>query len=146
MTSLVDNNIDELIARTRLHDAVSDMTFLTAYTPRDLMNPIDRYITAVEDTEVKQSQVFIGDDVGRGVKGRLYDVTLRLRVYAPHNSAVFALLRKSSLLADALEASDTEGAITGISLGGVAYENAARTVYRDLTLRLSFLLCGEGSR
>ena len=145
MTSLVDNTIDELIARTRKRTAVSDVTFLTAFSPHDLANPIDRFIAAVENTGVKQAQVFIGNDVGTGVKGRLCDVGLRLRVYAPRNTAAFSLLRKTSLLADALEASDTEDAIASITLSGVSYDSTSRTIFRDLNVRLSWLLIGEGS-
>ena len=146
MTSLIDNNIDELIKRVRKCTAVSDMVFMTAYPPREMPNPVAKYTVAVNQTGVNQSQVFVGDAVSAGMKGRLYDVSLTLRVYAPRQTSASALLRMSSLLYDAMERCDTDGAIAEMSLGEVVYDNAARTVYRDLRIRLSYLLIGEGGR
>lgn len=146
MTSLIDNNIDGLIKRARQQKAVSDMVFMTAYPPRELPNPIDKYTVAVNNIGVKKSQVFVGDSIGTGRKGSLYEVLLILRTYAPRYTASFALLRETSLLTDALEAADTDGAIADVSLGEIVYDNAARTVYRDLRLTVCWLLGGEGSR
>lgn len=146
MTSLIDNNIDGLIKRVRESTAVSDIVFMAAYPPHALPNPISRYTAAVNNMSVKTSQVFIGDAVGDSLKGSLYDVDLIIRVYAPRNTSASALLRMTSLLYDALDASDIDGAIEEMSMGGIVYENTARTVYRDISVRLRWLLCGEGSR
>ena len=145
MTSLIDNNIDELIKRTRRQTAASELVFMTAYPPRELPNPINKYTVAVNQTSVKQSQVFIGDTVGAGLKGALYEIKLVLRMYAPRNTSASALLRMSAQLFDALERSDTESAIVDLSMGKVDYDNAARTIYRDLNVSLSWLLIEEGA-
>ena len=144
MTSLIDNNIDELIRRVRLRTAVSDMVFITAYPPRELPNLIAKYTVAVENKGVRQSEVFIGNDVGSGVKGCLYEIGLNLRTYAPRHTSASALLRMTSQLFDALQACDTEDALTQISLGAVDYDSTARTYYRDLHAELGWLLCEEG--
>ena len=146
MTSLIDNNIDELIKRVSARTAVSDMVFMTAYPPRALANPIDKYTVAVNNTGVKVAQTFVGEAVGRSKRGRLYDVELTLRVYAPRNTASSALLRATSLLFDALFACDDESAIRDLSLGEIGYDSTARTCWRDLYVRLSYLLYGEVSR
>lgn len=146
MTSLIDNNIDELIKRVRARTAVSDMVFMTAYPPRELANPIEKYTVTVNNTGVKIAQTFIGEAVGFGKRGSLYDVFLTLRVYAPRHTSSAALLRASSLLFDALDGCDSEDAISDLALGEVGYDNAARTYYRDLRVRLSYLLIGEGVR
>lgn len=146
MTSLIDNNIDELIKRVRQRTAVSDMVFMTAYPPREMPNPIGKYSVAVDQAGVSGSQVFIGDAVNTGLKGRLYKVKLTLRVYAPRNTSASALLRMSALLFDAIDHSDTGGAIVDMSLGGVDYDNTARTLFRDLHLTLSWILTGEVAR
>lgn len=146
MTSLIDNNIDELIKRVRKRTAVSDMVFMTAYPPREMPNPISKYTIAVNQTGVKRSQMFIGDAVGAGRKGCLYEVNVVLRMYAPRQTAASALLRASSLLFDALEAADTDGAIADSALASIEYDNAARTIYRDLRVTLCYLLSGEGAR
>lgn len=146
MTSLIDNLTDELIARVRLHRSVSDMVFVTAYPPQEAPDPVSVYTVAVTNTGVKRSQVFVGNAVGAGIKGYLYDVQLVLRTYAPRGTASFALLRKTALLADALEASDADGAIAAVSLGGISAENGMRSEYRDLHLTLRWLIGGEGAR
>ena len=145
MTSLIDNNIDELIRRVRQQSAMSDVVFMTAYPPRELPNPVTEYTVAVNHTGIKTAQVFVGEAVGAGRKGRLYDAALVLRTYAPRHTAASALLRITALLADAIEAADTDGAVAQISLGEVVYENAARTVYRDVNVSLRYLISGEGS-
>jgi hypothetical protein len=145
MTSLIDNNIDELIRRVRQYGAASELVFAAAYPPRETPNPVGKYMVAVNNTGVRKAQVFIGDTVGTGRRGRLYEASVTLRIYAPRNSGASALLRVSSLLYDALEACDDDGAIAEISLGEVAYENSLRTVYRDLRLKLQWLLSGEGA-
>lgn len=146
MTSLIDNNIDELIKRVRRRTAVSDMVFMTAYPPGELPNPIGKYTVAVDQTGVRQSQVFIGDTVGMGIKGRLYEIKVKLRVYAPRNTSTAALLRMSSQLFDAVDICDTDNAIIDMSLGEAAYDSTARTMYRDLYITLSWILTGEGAR
>lgn len=145
MTSLVDNNIDELIKRVRRRTAVSDMVFMTAYPPREVPSPIDKYTVAVDQTGVKRSQAFIGDTVGTGLKGSLYEIRLTLRVYAPRNTSASALLRMSAQLFDAVDACDTDKMIVDMSLGGVAYDNTARTIYRDLNVTMSLILTKEGA-
>ena len=132
MTSSIDNNIDGLIKRVRQRPAVSDIVFMA-----------DRYTATVSNTGVKQSQVFIGDTVGTGLRGYLYEAKLVIRVYAPRDTSASALLRISSLLFDAFDACNTDGAITNLSLGEVAYDGTARTVYRDLRVDLSWILTGE---
>ena len=146
MTSLIDNNIDELIKRARQRTAVSDMVFMTAYPPREMPNPITKYTVAVNQTGVNCSQAFVGDTVGAGLKGALYEIKLTLRVYAPRNTSASALLRMSTQLFDALEASDRDQMIAGLSLAPIIFDNAARTIYRDLYVTLSCLLIGEGAR
>lgn len=145
MTSLIDNNIDELIKRVRQRTAVSDMVFMTAFPRREVPNPVGKYLVAAENKGVKKSQVFIGDTVGTGLKGSLYEADLTLRTYAPRNTGASALLRMTSLLFDAVEACDTDGAITDISLQEVAFDTAVRTYYRDLHIVLRWLLSGEGA-
>ena len=143
MTSLIDNNIDELIKRVRQRTAVSDMVFVTAYPPRELPNPFDKYTVTVENTGIRQSQVFIGDTIGRGLTGRLYDISVTMRVYAPRDTSAAALLRMSAQLFDAVECCDRDDMVTKMEMGEVRYDTASRTIYRDLRLVLSCILSGR---
>lgn len=143
MTSSADNTIDELIKRVKASPVLSGFVFASEYPPRELPNPITKYIVAVGNTGVGTAYRFIGDRVAGDRKGAVYEVALRLRVYAPEDSSGAALLRATSLLADAVERADTGHAIWELSLSGIAYDTAARTVYRDLNLKLGYLLSEE---
>ena len=143
MTSLTDNTIDELIKRVKATPAVSGFVFASEYPPREMPNPIGKYVVSVGNTGVRTSRRFIGDRIADNRKGVLFEVTVRLRVYAPEESSGAALLRASSLLADAVERADTDHAIWDSALSCVVYDTTARTVYRDLTLTLGYVLSEE---
>lgn len=142
MTSLIDNTIDGLIRRVREKTAVSDIVFMTAYPPRNLPNPIKKYVAVVENKGVATSQEFIGEAIGASRRGRLCRVDLVIRVYAPRDTAAAALVRMTSLLYDALDACNDDGMIETLSLGEIVNEKAARTVFRDVRVGL---ICGEES-
>ena len=143
MTTLVDNTIDELIRRVKASAAVSDFIFASEYPPRLAPNPVDRYLVTVGDTRVRTLRRFVGDRVSADSKGVLYEITLRLRIYAPEGSSGAALLRASSLLNDAVEIADTDKMVTDTELSCVAYDAVERTAYRDLTVTLNYLASGE---
>lgn len=143
MTSLADNTIDELIRRVKAISPVGEFVFASEYPPREMPNPINRYVVTVGNTDVRIKRRFIGDRIAARRRGTLYHVTLRLRVYAPENSAGAALLRATALLADAVEKADTDRALQDLSLSGIVYDTTARTVYRDLTLTLGYALGKE---
>ena len=143
MTTLTDNTIDELIKRVKALRPVGDFVFASAYPPREIAYPIGRYTVAVGNTGMRIKRRFVGDRVASDRKGTLYQVMLCLRLYAPVNSAGAALLRASCLLADAVEHADDDRAVQDIAFSGVAYDTAARTLYRDLTLTLVYVLSEE---
>lgn len=143
MTSLIDNNIDELMKRVREYPTVSDFVYMNAFPPRGLPSPVDRYTVAVMNNGYEVSRMFIGECVDTGMKGSVYDVALTLRVFAPSDTAGSALLRATSLLMDAVSACDVDGYVSGMSVCGIAYESDVRTVYRDIRLTLSMILCEE---
>lgn len=143
MTSLTDNTIDELIKRVKTIAAVSDFVYTAEYPPREMPNPIGKYVVTVGNTGVRASRRFIGNRAADDRRGVLYEVTVRMRVYAPEESSGAALLRASSLLADAVDQADTDRMVQDIALSGIVYDTTARTVYRDLTLTLGMVLSGE---
>ena len=145
MTSLADNTIDELIKRVKALTQQYGFVFAAEYPAREMPNPIGKYIVTVGNTGVKTSRRFLGDRVTRGRTGVLYEIGLRLRVYAPEESSGAALLRASSLVADAVEQADKDHALWDIDLTGVAYDTAARTVYRDVTVTLGYVLGREAA-
>ena len=145
MTSKIDNTIDELVRRVKECPAVADFAFNNAFPPRDIVHPIPKYLVTVENTGVSTGERFIGDSIAGEAKGPLYDVSLRFRTYAPSNTSAAALLRASSQRADAVERSDTARVICSSELSAVAYDATARTLYRDLIVRLGLVMCEEES-
>ena len=145
MTTLMDNTIDELVRRMKERTAMTDFVFSAEYPPRELPNPIDRYVVTVTNNCVRVKRQFVGGMVAEGIKGALYECSLRLRTYAPENTSGAALLRATSLLADALDAADTDRAVQEMTLSDVAYDAVARTVWRDLNVTLGFVLCEEAA-
>ena len=143
MTSRIDNNIDELMRRVKRNMAAYDFVFMLAYPPRELPNPINKYHVAAINDGVKTSQIFIGGAVGEAVSGVMYEVQLTLRVYAPQKTSGQALLRASSLIADAVVRTDSDRAVDEISLLAIGYDDKTRTSYRDIRGKLSYLIGEE---
>lgn len=143
MTAWIDNNIDDFIRRVKQYPAVSDFIFMMAHPARNVTTPIKQYTVAVSNEAVKESGFFVGERTGAGTRGRIYEIQLRLRMYAPTSSSGSALLRASSVLMDAIECADTERVITSVSVGGIAFDNTTHTTYRDISVSLEYLLCKE---
>ena len=136
MTSSTENRIDEWIARVSRYGAMAAFAFIPAYPAHKTPNPVTKYTVAVTNVSQKVSRYFIGNRIGEGRSGRLYETQLRLRVYAPEGSAGSSLLRASAMLADAMEAQDSERMIAGLAFSGIGFDTASRTEYRDVIARL----------
>lgn len=138
MTSIV-NRIDEWITRVKGYGALKAFEFIPGYPAHKTPSPVTKYTVAVTESEEKTGVFFIGDQIADGRSGKLHEIELRLRVYAPEGSSGAALLRAGTLLMDALEKQDEENAINSLILSGIGYDTAARVEYRDVTARLSMI-------
>lgn len=136
MTLSTENRIDEWIARVKTHGAMTAFAFIPGFPPHKTPNPVTKYTVAVTNSMQKVSRYFIGERLGESQKGKLYEIELRLRVYAPEGSSGSSLLRASALLSDAMEAQDSERLITALSFSGIGFDTASRTEYRDVIARL----------
>lgn len=143
MTTTADNRIDEFISRVKNHGAIADFCFIPAFPPNKTPNPVKKYTVAVENLGMSEKTVFVGDRAYYTRSGRLYEIKLRLRVYAPSHTSGSALLRACALLADALEAEDTDRYIAATSFSGIGFDTASRTEYRDVIADLNVLLSEE---
>lgn len=139
MTSSIENRIDEWIARVKNHGAMKAFAFIPGYPAHKTPNPITKYTVAVTDSTEMVSRYFIGNRIGANQAGRMYEVELKLRVYAPEDSSGSSLLRASALLMDAFEAEDVDRAVYSLSLSGIGFDTASRTEYRDVIARLDFV-------
>lgn len=139
MTSSTENRIDEWIARVKRHGAMQAFAFIPGYPAHKTPNPVTKYTVAVTNTAEKVSRFFIGNRIGANKAGRLHEVELCLRVYAPEDSSGSSLLRASALLMDAFEAEDIDRAVYSLALSGIGFDTASRTEYRDVIAQLDFL-------
>lgn len=138
MTSIV-NRIDEWITRVKAYGALKAFEFIPGYPAHKTPSPVTKYTVAVTESEEKTDTFFIGSQTAEQRSGRLNEIQLCLRVYAPEGSSGSALLRASTLLMDALEQQDEENAIDALILSGIGYDTAARVEFRDITARLSMI-------
>ena len=145
MMTSVQNRIDEMIGRLKSRAAMRQFGFIPAYPPHKTPNPVTKYTVAVDTSEGKVSRFFIGGRVGENTSGKLCEVQLCLRVYAPQRTSGSALLRASSMVADALEASDSERLIVGTSFSGIGFDTASRTEFRDIVALLRIMITEEAS-
>lgn len=139
MMTSTENRIDEWIARVKSYGAVAAFDFIPGYPAHKTPSPVTKYTVAVTENSQKTSRFFIGNRIADGCAGRLLQIELRLRIYAPEGSSGASLLRASALLMDALEAQDSENAIDALILSGIGYDTAARVEYRDIIARLSMI-------
>lgn len=138
MTSIV-NRIDEWITRVKAYGALKAFEFIPGYPAHKTPSPVTKYTVAVTESEEKTGTFFIGNQTAEQRSGRLHEIQLCLRVYAPEGSSGSALLRASTLLMDALEQQDEENAIDALILSGIGYDTAARVEFRDITAHLSMI-------
>lgn len=145
MTTSTENRIDEMIGRLKSRAAMRQFGFIPGFPPHKTPNPVTKYTVAVTQTEQFVKRYFIGGLAGKNSCGRLCEVKLCLRVYAPQRTSGSALLRASAMVADALEASDSERLIVGTSFSGIGFDTASRTEYRDIVALLRILTEEEAS-
>ena len=131
------NRIDEWIARVKGYGAVAAFDFIPGYPAHKTPSPVTKYTVAVTESSEKISHYFIGNNIAQRRCGKLAEIELRLRVYAPEGSSGSSLLRASTLLMDAMEVQDSGNAIDSLMLSGIGYDTAARVEYRDVIARLS---------
>lgn len=136
MTASIENRIDEWMTRVKGRVLMDQFVFIPGFPPHKTPNPVTNYTVAVANSEEKVARYFIGDRIGKMSEGKLYEVRLMMRVYAPERASGAALLRASALLADAFEAEDCRREISAMTFSGIGYDTAARCEYRDVTIQL----------
>ena len=132
MMTSVDNRIDALIGSVKKKSYMQAFDFIPGYPAHKTPNPVTKYTVAVVNNEVKVKW----QGIGCADQWRIFEAELCLRVYAPENSSGAALLRASSLLMNALEASDPWFEISEMKLTGIGFDTASRTEYRDVIVKL----------
>lgn len=141
----IEENIDEFVKRIKNDEHLSEYTFVKGYSGEKIPNPITKVMIVVDTLDTQISTEFIGESVSENLVGRMYDITLRFRVYAKSFDSGDSLSLCANALYDAIKRNDVSKLCSSIKLFPISYESTMRTVYRDVSVNLCYCLYEEAS-
>ncbi|MBQ0097933.1 MAG: hypothetical protein KBS62_03230 [Oscillospiraceae bacterium] len=141
----IEENIDEFVKRIKNDEHLSEYTFVKGYSGEKIPNPITKVMIVVDTLDTQISTEFIGESAGENLVGRMYDITLRFRVYAKSFDSGDSLSLCANALYDAIKRNDVSKVCSSIKLFPISYESTMRTVYRDVSVNLCYCLYEEAS-
>lgn len=141
----IEENINELVRKVKEDEEFSFYTFVKGFSALEHPNPLKGYLIAVSTLDTGTCTEFLGEDVGDNLRGSILNATVKFRVYAPKNDGGEGLLSLCCSLSDAIKRADTKNECDDIKVSGIAFDNDAKTVYRDVVVSLSFCLYEEVS-
>lgn len=139
----IEDSINELVKSIKNDSDLNKHCFVKGFSAAEHPNPLGGYLIAVSTLDTQVSSRFVGDNVGSNLKGSILNATVKFRVYAPKNEGGDGLLALSQTLSEAIKRCDTQNVCQDISVSGIAFDNDAMTVYRDVAAHLSFCLYEE---
>ena len=139
----IEENIDEFVKRIKNDAHLSEYRFVKGYSDEKIPNPITKVMIAVDTLDTQISTEFIGESAGENLVGRMYDITLRFRVYAKSFDSGDSLSLCANALYDAIKRNDVSKVCSSIKLFPISYESSMRTVYRDVSVSLCYCLYEE---
>ena len=141
----IEENINELVRKVKEDDEFSFYTFVKGFSALEHPNPLKGYLIAVSTLDTGTCTEFLGDNVGENFNGSILNATVKFRIYAPKNDGGDGLLSLCCSLSDAIKRADTKNECEDIKISGIAFDNDAMTVYRDVVVSLSFCIYEEVS-
>ncbi len=141
----IEENINELVRKVKEDEEFSFYTFVKGFSALEHPNPLKGYLIAVSTLDTGTCTEFLGDNVGENFKGSILNATVKFRIYAPKNDGGDGLLSLCCSLSDAIKRADTKNECEDIKISGIAFDNDAMTVYRDVVVSLSFCIYEEVS-
>lgn len=142
----IEENIDEFVRKLKRDEALADCRFVKGFTKESCENPITKYTIAVSTLDTQISTEFMSDTVDVGLKGRMYKVAVRFRIYAPNGSSGSGLAQLVGVFGDAVNRCDSSNISSQIKSSGVSYDPDTRTVYRDVTVTFDYCLYEEAAQ
>ncbi len=139
----IEHNVEALVRKIKKDDKMKDYCFVKGFKANEHQNPIESYMIAVSTLDAHVGTDFVSDLVGENLKGSMYLATVKFRVYAPKNDGGDGLTSVVYELCEAIKRSDSFNVCEKISTTGIAFDNEAMTVYRDVVAQLSFCLYEE---
>lgn len=140
----IRRQIDRLIIRLKQQDALSAVRFVREYGGDPVETPVHGMLAAVGIVKTAREKSYLGGLLSGDTQGETYSAEVEIRVYAPQRENGSGLSELVSELLTGLEKADEEKLITETAASSIAFDSNLNTVYRSLTFRLEFCLCGEG--
>lgn len=141
----ITNTIDELVRKIKADEAFHNITFVKGFSFSEHQNPFDDYLIAVSKLDSQQSSSFVGDSVGENLRGSMYEMTVKFRIYAPKNEGGDGLVELSNQMSESIKKHDVYNACQDIKISSIAFDESAMTVYRDVVALMSFCVYEEVS-
>ena len=139
----IETNVHKMVSRIKRDKSMKDITFVKGFSNTDHPDPLLEYMVAVSTLDTQVGTRFVGDKVGENISGSMYNTSLKFRVYAPKNAGGDGLTALCYELCEAIKRSDTLKVLQDIKTSGIAFDDNAKTVYRDVVCELSFCLYEE---
>lgn len=139
----IQSNIDELVLRIKRDEPFSDICFVKGFNTQEHPNPLTGYLIAVSTLDTQVGTQFVADALGENMSGSMYNATLKFRLYAPKNDGGDGLSTLAYELCESIKKCDTLNVLEDIKVSGIAFDNDANTVYRDVVAQLSFCIYEE---
>lgn len=139
----IQSSVDALVKRIKGEEDFVDCTFVKGFSVLDCPNPLTGYMIAVSTLDTQVDAEFIGDSVGENLSGRMYNATVKFRLYAPKNDGGDGLSTLACSLMQAVRRCDIQNVCQDIKMSGIAFDSQAMTVYRDVVADLSFCMYEE---
>ena len=139
----IEKNIFDFVKRIKEDEKMSSYCFVKGFSHENIPNPITKTMIVVDTLDTQISTEFIGESVKENISGRMYDVTLRFRVYAKSFDSGDSLSIAANEIFDSIKRNDKAKACTKIKLMPIEFSSTMRTVYRDVNANLCYCLCEE---
>ncbi|MBQ6626037.1 MAG: hypothetical protein IIX27_01950 [Ruminococcus sp.] len=140
---LIENSIDEFVRKVKKDEALKNICFIKGYSSAPSYELTDDYLIAVSQLDSKVGTSFLGDYAGENLKGSMYDLTLKFRIFARKDVGGQGLVTLSNELTRAIKENDTASVCSDIKILPVAFCDDAMCVYRDVHVQMSFCVCEE---
>lgn len=139
----IQTNIDEFVSKVKHDKRLSGYRFIKGFCARQNQNPLYEDVIAVSVMDTQQCTNFVGSCAKDSVKGSVFDLSVKFRIYARKSAGGDGLSTLAFTLCDVIRDCDNQSCIKDVAVTGIAFDENARTVYRDVVAEFSFCLCEE---
>ena len=142
----ISNMIEQFVRSIKQDEIFCDICFVKGFSKNDYPDPFSDYMIAVSTLDSHLSSQFVGDIVAENLKGSLYEVSVKFRIYAPKNDGGDGLIGLSNQMCESIRKHDEKNVCQDVTISPIAFDDEAKTVYRDIVALMSFCVYEEVSR